>query len=699
MKGSFTSIFVTCLLSFAASGHAGDLTFRRRVISEESEYSAVAVLDVNHDGKLDILCGGFWYKAPTWQRHFVREVERIRGRFDGYSHLPLDVNGDGWTDVVTVNYRSASIRWIEHPGPDLGPWSIHTVEEPGAMETGRLFDIDGDGRVDVLANGQRFAAWWEVRPGADGSAAAWIRNDLPTEIAGHGIGFGDINGDGRGDVVGPTGWAAAPPDRRHGKWVWHQELNLGRASVPVIVVDVDEDGDNDLVWSRAHGFGIYWTEQSHTAEGVRVWTQHTIDSSWSQCHSPLWADMDGDGRDELIAGKRYMAHEGLDPGAYDPLVSYRYQFDPDSRTWQRWVISEGEQVGYGLDPKVVDLDGDDDLDLVVCGRSGLYWLENTGPASPDRIQRETPRYDDHSDLTVWKGADGALRPIETAFDWGRRRGHILASIEQEFGGLLGSKQRVPLDVKVLEEHDDGDVSLQTVSYQSDGERINADVWMPAKAFANAPGLIILSAPATTAAVQNGPATGQAEEGLKELVSRGYVCVVPQLPPRDADEAAEETSQSAGTLRDVWHCLRSVDLLESLPQVNAERIGCVGEGAGAGQALLAAVFDQRIAAIWCSGELPNVSFDSNASTGLHLSELIGAIAPRSLALKVPAAGSAQEKAALERAVEQAAAVFGLYRTAEPPTIEVGATTEEGQRRHDWLDGRLRRSGFLRRSRTR
>jgi hypothetical protein len=671
-----------CLCCLAAPCPAGDLAFRRHVISEESEFSAVAVLDVNHDGKLDILCGGFWYQAPTWQRHFVRNVERIRGRFDGYAHLPLDVNGDGWTDVITVNFRSASIRWTEHPGPDLGPWSIHTVEEPGPMETGRLFDVDGDGRLDVLANGQRFAAWWEVRPGASGAAAQWTRNNLPAEIGGHGMGFGDINGDGRGDVLGPNGWAEAPPDRRTGKWVWHQEFTLGQASVPVIVADVDRDGDSDLVWSRAHGFGVYWTEQSVSAKGNRTWTKHTIDSSWSQCHSPLWADMDGDGQSELVAGKRYLAHEGLDPGAYDPVVSYRYQFDRTSRTWQRWAISEGQQVGYGLDPKVVDLDGDNDLDLVVCGRSGLYWLENEGPPAADRPKNEPPTYPKGADLHVWRDADGLLRRIETPFHWGRRRAHIVASIEQALGRLPKSHQRVPLDPKVLNERIDGKMTHRTVSYRGNNTRVITDVWMPTQTTTGKPGLIVL---------------GMAENDLREFASRGYVCVSPHLSESRAQGETDSPalSRDKNILNDVWHCIRAVDLLESMSQVNAERIGGVGHGIDAQRVLLTSVFDQRIAATWCSGELSLLDNESAAKKSLHLPEFVAAIAPRSLALQVSTSSSAQEKAAFESAVEQATLICGLYRRSELPTIEPATSAENSRKAHDWLDAKLNRRGSSRR----
>src|SRR5205823_3104013 len=163
-----------------------------------------------------------------------REVEVIRGRFDDYSNLEMDVNADGWTDIISVNYRSASIFWIEHPGEKIKtdpetPWTKHLIDNPGPMETGRLYDIDGDGRLDILPNGTTFAAWYELVPGpgvrsqesgVKGQAKTsdsrsptpdsrlptpdsprFLKHDLPIEIAGHGVGFGDIHGDGRGDIV------------------------------------------------------------------------------------------------------------------------------------------------------------------------------------------------------------------------------------------------------------------------------------------------------------------------------------------------------------------------------------------------------------------------------------------------------------------------------------------------------------------
>jgi hypothetical protein len=354
------------------------LPVRLHALNADSTFSACAAFDVDRDGTLDVISGAWWYEGPTWKRHAVREVEVIRGRYDGYSNLPIDVNGDGWMDFVSVNYRSKKIAWIEHPGSALGTWKEHVVATPGGMETGRLVDIDGDGQVDVLPNGRQFAAWWELQPGKGGAAPRWTRHDLPADVIGHGIGFGDLNGDGRGDVVGPEGWLEAPSDRKKGRWVWRPEFKLHRdASVPILIFDVDGDKDNDVVWGRGHEYGLFWLEQTTSVGGEgRSWHRHAIDESWSQAHCLVRADLDGDGTDELISGKRYMAHDGKDPGAKDPLVIRRYQYDPKKKRWRQDTLSQGGRAGFGLDSKAVDLDKDGDVDLVVAGRSGLFWIEN-----------------------------------------------------------------------------------------------------------------------------------------------------------------------------------------------------------------------------------------------------------------------------------------------------------------------------------
>jgi hypothetical protein len=231
------------------------------------------------------------------------------------------------------------------------------------METGRLFDIDGDGSPDVLPNGMEFASWWSLKPGV---TPVWERHPLPDELAGHGVGFGDINGDGRGDVVGPNGWAEAPADRRRERWVFHPEFRLGKdASIPILVFDADSDGDADIVCGRGHQIGVFWLEQNMDSAGQRRWVRHVMDTRTGQNHSLLTADLDGNGRPEVITGSRDRGHNGSDVGEWAPLEIAAYEYVSEHRTWRKRLISRGGPAALGVDPKVEDLDRDGDADLIV----------------------------------------------------------------------------------------------------------------------------------------------------------------------------------------------------------------------------------------------------------------------------------------------------------------------------------------------
>jgi hypothetical protein len=264
------------------------------------------------------------------------------------------------------------VFWEKNPGSKGGPWEVFPIDTPGNMETALAVDVNGDGQPDVLPNIMTAVAWYEYRRDASAPGGAkWEKHELPKEAAGHGIGSGDINKDGRCDIVAPKGWL----EQTATGWQWHPEFDLGSTSIPILVHDVDGDGAMDIIWGLGHDYGIYWLQQKNV-NGQRTWEKYLIDKSWSQPHFMVMADLDNDGKAELVTGKRYYAHNGHDPGEDDGECIYHYKFDAATKNWTRHTISEGGRVGFGINTAVVDIDGDGDLDIVAPGKSGLYLLEN-----------------------------------------------------------------------------------------------------------------------------------------------------------------------------------------------------------------------------------------------------------------------------------------------------------------------------------
>ena len=724
--------WVVACASIALPLHAADdLAFRRHVINADSEFMAAAVFDVNKDGKLDIACGGFWYEGPTWKKHFLRNVEIRGGRPDGYAHQLLDVNGDGWPDIVTVNWRSSSIKWIEHPGLALAQgaeWKAHTIAVPGASETGRLVDLLGDGTPVILPCGSNFAAWWELqhRSNAAGETLPdWIRHDLPPELAGHGVGSGDLNGDGRLDIIGHSGWAEAPLDRRKGRWIWHPDFELDQASIPILVVDVDGDGLNDIVWTHAHDFGIYWLQQTRTPDGRIHWTKHTIDSSLPGAHAPLWEDLDGDGVKELIVGRRYLAHEGRDPAEYDPLAAYRYQFDRVTRTWKRWLISYDDGICFGLDPKAVDLTGSGRKDLVLAGRHGLYRLENLGKGNSLALGLTKnplwhPSHADHKQLMVVKDEAGHTRQVTDQFDWGRRRAHILAAIQDVLGVLPDSAQRPPLEMKVEGETSSESFLRKKITFASDLQsRVSAYLLVPRKLTRNAAAVIVLHDNLSPAG-KDEPGGPAALEYAEELASRGYVCLVPDNPLFGRGAARDDKPDgqyASGCMKAVWDNIRGIDLLETIPEISYRKIGIVGHGLGGLNALLTAAFDSRISAVvsscgftnfthckvegfseWSKARLaPRIHSkyaDDPSKIPFDFGELLGTLAPRAVYVIAPLGDRVMDVAGVKEAWASAAPVYQLKRAANAlrvayPEGDRDFSKASRAEAYSWLDQRLKR----------
>jgi FG-GAP-like repeat len=354
--------------------------FRRQLVAAES-FESVGVFDVNNDQLPDVVSGAFWYEAPHYvRRYYIGEPKRFGEYYDDFSTIPMDVDGDGWIDFISAGWSDTAIYWRKNPGNNKAQWSRIIIGKTGNVETIRAWDIDRDGIPEIISNnpGKPLRIFRLVLNAQQKGSGKFESYEIWNK-QGHGMGFGDLNNDGRGDLVIDNGWLEAPEKPFVQKWVFHEEFNLKQASIPVIVTDLNGDGKNDLIAGMAHDYGLNWYEHSIDSSGKRFWKTHSIDPNHSQFHTMEWTDIDNNNIPELITGKRYRAHNDIDPGSHDPYGLYYYQWNGES--FSKQIISYGrfgETKGTGIYFQVVDLRNDGRKDIVVAGKDGLCIFYNEG---------------------------------------------------------------------------------------------------------------------------------------------------------------------------------------------------------------------------------------------------------------------------------------------------------------------------------
>lgn len=402
---------VSCLWLAASHAVAEDIVWQRVKIDDVFRSEGVAIADVNKDGKMDVINGLAWYEAPGWTVHPIREQKDYKDGSASYSNSfanwAYDLNGDGWTDLICVDFPGTPCYWFENPRNQGGDWKQHEIWHSAADETPQFLDVTGDGRPELIMGSETegLVGYCEI-PAGDKVYGKWnfvaVNTDkfekqpdgtTPDKMPPgtfryyHGLGVGDVNKDGRPDIIIPHGWWEAPAKEQLGKGIWKfHDLVLTKDGNPgylpaadIYVDDLDLDGDQDLMMSSAHSVGIWWFENigSNAAPNFEY---HLISDVVTQTHALNFVDINGDGTKDLVTGKRWWAHGpngDLDasPNA-DPLIVWFEikkskgappQFTPH-------VISESSGSGIGTQFLVADFNGDKRPDIVLSNKKGTNLL-------------------------------------------------------------------------------------------------------------------------------------------------------------------------------------------------------------------------------------------------------------------------------------------------------------------------------------
>jgi hypothetical protein len=380
-------IGIQCVVCLAAEPGTA---FKKLHLTDKFYCEGAYYADFDRDGKTDIVSGPYWYAGPDFQqRHEIRAAEEFdpKGYSDNFLTYTGDFNGDGWADILYVPWPGKDASWYENPAGEEGPWKAHFALKNVGNESPVWGDVTGDGQPELVYNIDGFlgyATWDAARPDQPWDFHA-VSDKGPYARYTHGVGVGDINGDGRVDILESKCWWEQPADPQLGEpWIKHP-AKFADAAAQMLVYDVDGDGLNDVVTAwHCHLYGMVWHQQVRDAQGEISFDQHVIltaepdlnsdDLRISQLHAFDLVDMNGDGLQDVLTGKRFWAHGpkgDKEPNA--PAVVYWFELRRDDDGTVRFVPHMvDDDSGVGTQVTAAQLNDDDIPDVIVGNKKGTF---------------------------------------------------------------------------------------------------------------------------------------------------------------------------------------------------------------------------------------------------------------------------------------------------------------------------------------
>jgi hypothetical protein len=345
--------------------------------------------DFNKDGKLDVVSGPFWYEGPEFKtKHEVRPVKDYdpKGYSDNFLTFTGDFNGDGWDDIFYAPWPGKDASWYENPGAKGGAWKEHFALKNVGNESPMWGDVNGDGRPDLIYNIDGYLGYGTYDPAKPNEP--WTFHPVTPKAPHyqqytHGVGYGDINGDGRVDLVEAGCWWEHPAEDKGQTWAQHP-AKFADAAAQILVYDVDGDKLNDVIsaWN-CHGYGLVWHKQVRDDKGQITWQQHEILTPkpdlksdamrFSQPHALDLVDINGDGLKDVLVGKRWWAHGpsgDVEPNAAAVVYWFELKRDGDKVQYVPHLVDDNS--GVGTQVAAADLNGDKIPDVIVGNKKGTF---------------------------------------------------------------------------------------------------------------------------------------------------------------------------------------------------------------------------------------------------------------------------------------------------------------------------------------
>lgn len=433
MQHSLRTLFriPAALLLGSALATAEDLhTFKRIQLSDQFWSEGANFGDLNNDGQNDLVSGPWWWEGPDFKRKHeyyppsstfnlklgpmttvpVPGFEGTLGNKNTYSDnffvWTLDFNRDGWNDILIIGFPGQDTSWYENPKGKDQHWVRHRVFKQTDNESPTFGDITGDGKPELVCITE--GRYGYASPDWASPDKPWAFHPIsPNKNYGnftHGMGVGDVNGDGRLDLLEKDGWWEQPASLSGDPlWTFHPQA-FGVGGSQMYAYDVNGDGLNDIITGlAAHGFGLAWYEQIKEGGDIRF-REHIIMNreprenaygiKFSELHAIDLVDMDGDGVKDIVTGKRFWSHGRVgDPDRNNNAVLYWFGIVRGANGAVDFVPHLIDaNSGVGTQVVARDMNGDGLPDIVVGNKKGTFvHLHEKRPVSHEEWLAAQPK--------------------------------------------------------------------------------------------------------------------------------------------------------------------------------------------------------------------------------------------------------------------------------------------------------------------